>query len=109
MVFLHSDALNLPFQENTVTTIISENLLHCLSDTRILLAQLKNLKSKDGRMYFTTLVKNGRFADSYLQTLADSGKLIARTVDDHKDIFNETGLFAQFETKGNILLIQCEQ
>lgn len=109
LVFLHSDALHLPFQENAFTTIISENLLHCLDDTIILLKQLKNIMSKNGKIYFTTLVKNNRLADKYLQALADTGKLISRTAADHKEIFKQVGLAAKFEATGNILSIQCEK
>lgn len=109
LVFLHSDALHLPFQENAFATIISENLLHCLSDTSILLKQLKKIISRNGKMYFTTLVKNNRFADKYLEALADRGKLISRTVSDHKKIFEQTGLSAKYETTGNILSIYCEK
>lgn len=107
LVFLHSDALHLPFQENAFTAIISENLLHCLDDTSTLLRQLKNIISNNGKIYFTTLVKSNRWADKYLQALADSGKLISRTVADHKEIFKQVGLAAKYETKGNILSIQC--
>lgn len=105
LVFLHADALHLPFQENIFSTILSENLLHCLSDTSILLKQLKSITAKDSKMYFTTLVKSKRWADKYLQTLADSGKLISRTVEDHKEIFKQVGLSAKYETTGNILVI----
>lgn len=109
LVFLHADALKLPFQENTLTTILSENLLHCLGDTCPILKQLKNFISKNGKMYFTTLVKTNRWADKYLQALADSGKLISRSVDDHKEIFKQVGLAAKYETMGNILSVQCEK
>jgi ubiquinone/menaquinone biosynthesis C-methylase UbiE len=109
LVFLHSDALHLPFRENTFTTIISENLLHCLDDTSPLLKQLKNIIAKKGKIYFTTLVKSNRWADKYLQALADSGKLISRSVDDHKEIFKQVGLATKYETMGNILSIQCEK
>lgn len=108
LVFLHSDVLHLPFQRNTFTTIISENLLHCLKDTSILLKQLTNILSKNGKIYFTTLVKNDRFADKYLQALADNGKLISRTVADHKEIFKQVGMAAKYETTGNILSMKCE-
>ncbi|MEW6586842.1 MAG: class I SAM-dependent methyltransferase, partial [Nitrospirota bacterium] len=109
LVFLHADALQLPFQESIFTTILSENLLHCLSDTSILLKQLKSITAKDGKIYFTTLVRSNRWADKYLQSLADSGKLISRSVDDHKEIFKQVGLVAKYETIGNILSIQCEK
>lgn len=62
LVFLHSDALHLPFQENAFNTIISENLLHCLDDTSPLLKQLKNIIAKNGKrkkaIYGWKLVKN---------------------------------------------------
>lgn len=109
LVFLHADALQLPFQEDAFTTILSENLLHCLSDTSILLKQLKTITSKNGKMYFTTLVKNNRIADKYLEALADSGKLISRTVGDHKKIFEQVGISAKYVTEGNIVSIYCEK
>ena len=109
LVFLHSDALNLPFQENAFETIISENLLHCLDDTSIFLRQLRNIISENGKIYFTTLVKTNRLADKYIQALADGGKLIYRTVADHKETFKQAGLAATYETNGNLLSIQCEK
>jgi hypothetical protein len=55
-------------------------------------------------MYFTTLVKNNRFADKYLGALADSGKLVSRAVVDHQKVFEQVGLSAKYETTGNILI-----
>ena len=106
IVFLHANALDLPFQENTFTTILSENLLHCLSDTRILLKQLKTITSKDCKMYFTTLVRANRFADKYLEALADSGKLVSRAVTDHKKVFEQVGLSAEYHIIANMLIIK---
>jgi ubiquinone/menaquinone biosynthesis C-methylase UbiE len=106
LVLLHADALQLPFQENIFTTILSENLLHCLSDTSILLKQLKTIISESGKMYFTTLVRANRFADKYLEALADSGKLVSRNATDHKKVFEQVGLSAEYESTGNILVIK---
>ena len=108
LVFLHSDALQLPFRAKAFKTILSENLLHCLDDTSILLKQLDKIILKNGKMFFTTLVKNNRFADKYLESLADSGKLVSRTVVDHKKVFDQLSMSAKYETKGNILSICCE-
>lgn len=105
LVFLHADALQLPFQENIFTTILSENLLHCLSDTSILLKQFQSITAEDGKMYFTTLVKNNRFADKYLEALASNGKLVSRAVGDHEKVFEQVGLYAKYETIGNLLII----
>ncbi|MBI5523314.1 MAG: methyltransferase domain-containing protein [Desulfarculus sp.] len=109
LVFLHSDALCLPFKENSFSTIISENLLHCLNDTNPLLTQLQKIMAKNGKLFITTLVRNNRWADKYLQALADSGKLIPRYVDDHATIFEQVGLAAKYETIGNLLLIRCDK
>ncbi len=108
LVFLHADALQLPFRAKAFKTILSENLLHCLDDTSILLKQLDKIILKNGKMFFTTLVKNNRFADKYLESLADSGKLVSRTVVDHKEVFDQLSMSAKYETKGNILSICCE-
>ena len=108
LVFLHADALHLPFKEKAFKTILSENLLHCLNDTNILLKKLENIISKDAKMYFTTLVRNNRLADKYLEALAESGRLVSRTVDDHKIIFEQLAISAKYETMGNILSICCE-
>jgi ubiquinone/menaquinone biosynthesis C-methylase UbiE len=106
LVFLHADALQLPFRENSFTTILSENLLHCLNDTSILLRQLKGMLSADGKMYCTTLVRAMRFADRYLEALAENGKLVSRDVYDHQQIFEQTGLTAECQATGNILVIK---
>lgn len=104
--FLHADALQLPFKEKTFPTIISENLLHCLNDTGILLKQLKSIASENGNMYFTTLVRANRFADKYLEMLSNSGKLVSRNVTDHQRIFEQVGLATEYKTTGNLLLIK---
>lgn len=109
LIFLHTDARFLPFRENAFTTVISENLLHCLAETSMLLQQLTDLLANDGTIYFTTLVKNYRLADKYLQVLADGGKLIARTAADHQETFRQAGLAGQFATTGNMLLIQWQK
>ncbi len=109
LVFLHSDALHLPFQENAFNTIISENLLHCLEDTSPLLKKLAKIIARNGNLFFTTLVKSNRWADKYLQALADRGKLVPRSVEDHKNTFKQIGLEAKYETMGNILSVHCEK
>jgi ubiquinone/menaquinone biosynthesis C-methylase UbiE len=105
MVFLHADALQLPFQEKSFSTIISLNLLHCLSDTKKLLLELKVVLSDNGKMYFTTLVKGNRLADKYLQALADSGKLVSRSMEDHQAISSKLGMSIKYEIIGNMALI----
>ncbi len=106
MTFIHADALQLPFKKNAFTTIISENLLHCLNDTGILLKQLKDMMSEKGNVYVTTLVRANRFADRYLKTLANNGKLISRSANDHRKAFEQADFSIEFQSIGNILVIR---
>jgi SAM-dependent methyltransferase len=108
LVFLRTDALRLPFQPGIFDTIISQNLLHCLDDTKKLLAGLRNVLSKNGRMYFTTLVKGNRMADGYLKTLAGRGKLVFRGVEEHQTIFAQLGMPIKYAIKGNMAFIYCK-
>lgn len=105
IVFLHADALQLPFQQKSFKTIISQNLLHCIADTKKLLIGLKNVIFEHGRMYFTTLVKGNRLADRYLQALADGGKLISRNIEDHQKTFNQLGMSIKYDIEGNMAFI----
>ncbi|MEW6599601.1 MAG: class I SAM-dependent methyltransferase, partial [Nitrospirota bacterium] len=107
IVFLHADALNLPFRDEAFETVLSENLLHCLPDTNVLLKRLEKILTKTGKMYFTTLVKNNRIADKYLEALGGSGKLVSRTVDDHRKIFDQLNIHARYETQGNMVSVYC--
>jgi SAM-dependent methyltransferase len=109
MIFLHADALRLPFREKSFQTVISENLLHCLADTGILLRGLQNILAENGRMYFTTLIRNHRLADRYLEMLARSGKLVSRTVADHQAVFAQLGIPVQYDINGNMLSIFSEE
>ena len=104
--FLHADAFLLPFKENTFTTVLSENLLHCLNNTGILLQQLKRIVSENGKMYFTTLVRVNRIADKYLEMLSNKGKLVSRNVTAHKRIFEQVGLPAEYKVTGSLLAIK---
>jgi SAM-dependent methyltransferase len=107
VVFLHADALDLPFEPNSFSTVIALNLLHCLKDTSKLLVELKENVSEGGKMYFSTLVKGRRYGDKYLKALADRGKLVSRSIADHKTVFNQLGLSARYAVNGNMAFIYC--
>ena len=50
MVFIHGDALQLPFEPNTFHTIISLNLMHVLDDINKFLAGLRNVSIEEYRV-----------------------------------------------------------
>jgi ubiquinone/menaquinone biosynthesis C-methylase UbiE len=105
MVFLHADALQLPLQQKSFKTIISLNLLHCLGDTKKLFIGLKNVLQDNGKIYFTTLVKGNRFADRYLKALAEGGKLVSRSIEEHQAVFNQLGMSIKYNINGNMAFI----
>jgi SAM-dependent methyltransferase len=109
MVFLHADALQSPFQQESFKTTISLNLLHCLDDTKKLLIGLKEILAEDGKMYFTTLIKNNRLADRYLEVLAKSGKLVSRNIKDHQTVFNQAGMSIKYNIDGNMAFIYYQK
>ena len=107
MIFLHADALQLPFAAKTFNTIISFNLLHVLDDLRSILNGIKNVSAVDGHIYFTTLVLGNRLADKYLKIWENAGELVSRSVGQLHDIFAELSMPMTHEIRGNMAFIRC--
>lgn len=109
MVFLNADALQLPFQPNSFETIVSLNLLHCLDDIKKLMLGLKNVLTKDGKMYFSTLVQGNRVGDRYLKALGNAGKLVPRSVDQLRAVLDELHMSIRYDLFGNMAFIYYEE
>lgn len=105
-MFLHADALQLPFRRKRFSTVLSENLLHCVDDTGKLLTGVKDILADGGGMFFTTLVKGDRLADRYLEALAKGGKLISRNMEDHQAVFDRLGMALSCPVRGNTAFIR---
>jgi len=107
LIFLHADALQLPFAPKTFDTIISLNLLHVLDDINNLLNGLKNVLTKDGKILFTTLIKGNRLADKYLKVWEDAGEVVSRKIEELETIFAGLGMPIEFDINGNMAFIHC--
>ena len=107
MVFLHADALRLPFRPRAFNTIISLNLLHVLDDLSRLLKGLKSVLTEDGAMIFTSLVKSCRLADRYLAAWEKAGEVKSRDVVQLKAVFDKLGMPARYDTFGSMAFIRC--
>ena len=106
MVFLQGDALHLPFKPKCFDTIISLNLLHVLADVKQALSVLGNVLADDGTMSFTTLVKNNRRADKYLEKMLKKASGTApRDIGQLQAVFDELGLPVKYEMSGNMAFI----
>ncbi len=105
MVFVHGDALQLPFVPKMFHTIISLNLLHVLGDINKLLADLRNVLADDGRIDFTTLIKGKRVADRYLKVWENAGEVVSRDIDQLQAVFNELEMPIKYDINGNMAFI----
>ncbi len=56
-------------------------------------------------MSFTTLIKNNRFADKYLNFAGKKGLAVPRKAHELFEIFNETSMPVKFDIKGNMVFI----
>ncbi|MGO9570830.1 MAG: class I SAM-dependent methyltransferase [Desulfomonilaceae bacterium] len=105
MVFLHGDALELPFKPKSFTTIISMNLLHCVDDVTKVLQGFKNVMADGATVSFSTLIKSGRLSDSYLNMLGKADALVPRTADQLLAIFDEVAMLVEYHVSGNMAFI----
>ncbi|MFH2060747.1 MAG: class I SAM-dependent methyltransferase [Pseudomonadota bacterium] len=106
LFFLHADALKLPFKAHVFNAVISLNLLHCIDDVKTVLKELKRVSTDGGNTAITTLVKSRRWSTRYLNMLAGSGALISRNADELLAVFNEIGIQAKYEIRGNLAFIK---
>jgi ubiquinone/menaquinone biosynthesis C-methylase UbiE len=106
MCFLHADALHLPFKDNAFQSIICLNLLHCLSDPKPVLREIKRVLAANGNSALTTLVRSNRWSNRYMDMLAGSGALVSRSSRELLSALNEAGFQVTCEVKGNLAFIK---
>lgn len=106
MVFLHADALQLPFDSKIFSTIISLNLLHCIADIGTAIKEMKRVLKADGTVALTTLVLSPtRWSNRYLNMLAGSGLVVPRSADNLLSAFDDLGMPVKLQIKGNLAFI----
>ncbi len=105
MIFFQNDAMQLPFEPDTFNTIICLNLLHVIDDIKTVITGLKNILTKDGKIYFTTLVRNNRLADRYLKLWEDKDEVISRDIEQLTAVFNELEMPVTYSIDGNMAFI----
>ena len=107
MVFLHGNALDLPFKPKSFRTIISLNVLHMFEpeDLKRMLLELRNALANKGSISFTTLIKNDRLADRYINMLHKAGELYPRNIAQLLNVFDELSMPVKNQVKGNMAFI----
>jgi len=105
VIFMHGDALQLPFKLKSFNTVISLNLLHVLKDIKGLLQEIRNVLSDGGAIFLTTLIENNRVADKYLRMWGKAGEVVPRNAQQLFSIFEMLGMPVKYRTKGNMAFI----
>ena len=67
--FLRLDALNMPFHEGSIQTILSFGLLHILKNPSNLLLEFNRILNKSGRLHITSLCTDRKISAKYLSFL----------------------------------------
>jgi ubiquinone/menaquinone biosynthesis C-methylase UbiE len=109
IIFLHGDALSLPFQPGTFQTIISLNLLHVLKNLGTALNGLKYVLAEGGTMTFTSLVRNDRFADRYLKIWENAGEVVSRDISEIRTVFEHQAIPINYDIKGNMAFLRLDR
>lgn len=107
MVFVHGDALRLPFRAGSFESVLSLNLLHVLDDPTRALREMRNALTGGGKTWCTTLVRSGRSGDWYLDRLAASKYLVRRNVEQVAAFFDAAGLEHREAITGNLAVIRA--
>jgi ubiquinone/menaquinone biosynthesis C-methylase UbiE len=77
IVLLQADLGDIPFRENSFETILTMNVLHHYADVTTVILSLRNLLTRSGDIYLTSLVKNHRLiGDQYLSLLHNMGWVV---------------------------------
>lgn len=105
MVFFHGDACALPFRSHGFGAVICFNLLHVLDDVPGFLRGLVPVLRPGGLLACTTLVRNNRLGDSYMQFLSGKGLIIPRTGPEVLAFFDGIISPLTHEIDGNMLFV----
>jgi ubiquinone/menaquinone biosynthesis C-methylase UbiE len=107
IVFLHGDALHLPFEPRSFGTIVSLNLLHVFADKDLkrVLQELKKVLMDRGTISLTTLIENNRFADKYLRMWGKAGEVVPRKANQLFSVFDALGIPIDYRIKGSLAFI----
>lgn len=106
MVFLHADALDMPFKSGSFKAIVALNLLHALDDAGRLLEGLKVALADEGVLSLTTLIENKRFSDGYLRMLSDKGLLVRRNREELLGLFDHARMHVTHRFQGNMAFVR---
>lgn len=71
--FLRSDALNMPFKNSSVQTVLSFGIFHIFENPSQLIKEMTRILNPDGQLFLTSLCTDRKFSGKYLNLLHKKG------------------------------------
>lgn len=71
--FLRADALNMPFHDHTVQTVLCFGILHIFEKPAILINEIRRFLTPKGELHLTSLCTDRKFSAKYLKFLFKKG------------------------------------
>jgi len=109
--FLRSNALDMPFNDNTVDTVLNFGLFHIFNDPSLLIKEIVRILKPNGKIFLTSLCNDRMFSAKYLNFLQKKGHVaIPLKSTEIKSIIEENGVeILEFTTKGGMTYISGEK
>jgi ubiquinone/menaquinone biosynthesis C-methylase UbiE len=107
IVFLRSNALDMPFKDNSIQTVLTFGLLHIFNDPSELLREIVRILKPNGQLFLTSLCTDRKLSAKYLNLLHKKGH-VARPLNSEeiKSIIEKNGInITDFNVKGGMAYI----
>jgi ubiquinone/menaquinone biosynthesis C-methylase UbiE len=104
---LRSNAIDMPFKENTIETVLNFGLFHIFNNPSELIREIVRILKPKGQLFLTSLCTDRKLSAKYLNLLHKKGH-VAKPLKsiEIKDIIEENGIkITEFRTKGGMTYI----
>jgi len=107
IAFLRSDALDMPFKQESIQTIFSFGIFHIFQNPSKLIQEIVRILKPEGQVYLTSLCTDRKFSKKYLHLLYKKGH-VAQVLSSSmiKTIIEENGIkITELKVKGGMVYI----
>jgi ubiquinone/menaquinone biosynthesis C-methylase UbiE len=107
-IFLRSDALDMPFVDKSIQTLLCLGFLHIIENPSRLIKEFRRLLSTNGKLYITSLCTDRKFSARYLNLLHKKGHVAQpMTSSEIVDLIEKSGFQnIKSQVKGGMIYIE---
>jgi len=105
--FIRSNALDMPFNDNTIDTVMTFGLFHIFNDPKSLINEIVRILKPNGKIFLTSLCTDRKFSAKYLNFLQKKGHVSKpKKSDEIRNIIEKSGIeIFNFRVKGGMAYI----